>query len=61
MFFLFNLSHPVYILTNFISQVDDHTCLLVLKQLYFVMLPVHANKPWFDDKGLQVTEKSRKL
>ena len=47
---VFNVSCPDCILTNCISQVNDHTHVLVLKQPSFVMLPVHANDPWFDDK-----------
>lgn len=49
--FLFNFSHGIYILTNFISQVEDHTCILVLKQPSFVMLPVHANSHGLMTKG----------
>ena len=40
--------------------MDDHTHVLELKQPSFVMLPVHANDPWVNDQGLQVTEKIKK-
>ena len=58
--FLFNVLCPDYILTNCISQVDDHTHVLMLKQPSFVMLPLHANDPWFNDKGLQVIKEIKK-
>lgn len=51
---VFNVSCPDCILSNYISQVDDHTCVLVLKQPSFVTLPAHVNDPWFHNKGLQV-------
>ena len=47
-------------MTNCISQVHDHTHVLVLKQPSFVMLPVHVNDPWFDDKVLQIIEEIKK-
>lgn len=53
---VFDVSFPDCILTNCVSQVDDHTHVLVLKQPSFVTLPVHGNDPWIDDKNLQVTE-----
>lgn len=58
--FVLNVSCPDWILTNCIFQMDDHNHVLVFKPLSFAMLPVHENDSWFDDKGLQVTEKIKK-
>lgn len=54
---MFNVSSPDCILNNYISQVNDHTHVLVLKQPSLV-LPV--NDSWLDDKGLQVIEVIKK-
>ena len=48
------------IFMNSISQVDDHTHGLVLKQLSWIILSVNVNNPWFDNKGLQVIEEIKK-
>lgn len=57
---VFNVSCLNCIFTNCISQMDNYICVIVLKQLSFVILPVYMSDPWFDDKGLQVIEEIKK-
>lgn len=54
---VFNVSCPGCILTNCISQVKDHTCVLVLEQQ---VLSVQGNDPWSIDNGLQVIAEIKK-
>lgn len=56
--FVFNVSCPDFILTSCISDMDDHTNVLVLKQPSLIVLPMPVNDPRFDDKELQVTEEN---
>ena len=52
----FNVSCINCNLSNCMSNVPDHTIVMILHQPAFVMLPVNVTGPWYAERGLQVIE-----